>query len=358
MAKQSNRRRRNSKPTFTSEEQELIITDLLALKKTYIGDFLSRCGLAKSGTKEEIRTRIEEALEEGDMSLSQIVDFLDEVIPWAKQHVYLYNGPKTSIANWRKPDWLTKIAKKNRFEKYLNASLPLVLPEKMKLSSIWHDAGRLRVTAVKKRDWWERDEEHDQAGETKEGDDIQLRAFVHRVTRSVVAFEWNLVANTAMLQISQLPRGIDYADVAEEFFTLVSSWLDIDKFTIVDLRVLIKKLDESEDAGTGETRSHGINYRTPQGRRFEAMSASPADPLLGEATTDTAIRAVRKVGIGHLGNFYWLANNGKVHGVNPLDDEVHVIIVGSKNRINFPTPNDELTIRHVLSRIRSHCARA
>jgi hypothetical protein len=354
MAKQSTRRRRSSKPVFSSDEQELIITDLLALKKTQIGDFLSRCELAKSGTKEEIRARIEEALEAGDVSLSQVVEFLDEMIPWGKQHVYLYSGPKTSIANWRKPAWFAKLLSDHRVGKYLNASLPLVLPEKMQLSSIWHDAGRVRVTAVKKRDWWERDEEHDQDGETQEGDDIQLRAFVHRVTRSVVTFEWNLVANTAMLQISQLPRGVDYADVAEEFFTLISAWLDIEKFSLIDLRAVIKKLHELEEARRRETRSHGIDYRTLQGRRFGGKSASRSDPLLGEIEIDVALRAVRKSGVGHLGNFYWLPTNGHSSGRNPLEAEVHVVIVGSKNRVNFPTPNDEQTIRHVLSRIRSH----
>lgn len=102
-------------------------------------------------------------------------------------------------------------------------------------------------------------------------------------------------------------------------------------------------------------RSHGINYRTLQGRRFEGKSATPADPLLGEPSIDAALTAIRKTGVGHLGNFYWLPNSGPNPQANPLDAEVHVIVVGFKNRINFPTPNDEQTVRYVLSRIRSHC---
>ncbi len=42
-------------PAFTEDEEALIVTDLLALKKTQIGDFLSANGLPKSGTKEELR---------------------------------------------------------------------------------------------------------------------------------------------------------------------------------------------------------------------------------------------------------------------------------------------------------------
>jgi len=310
--------------------------------------------LKKSGTKEQIRERIEETLGEGTLSLSQIVQFLDEVVPWGKQHVYLYKGPQSSIANWRKPEWLVKLLKKHHLGKYLNASLPLALPEKMKMSSILHDGNRVRITAIKRRDWWERNPEYDDTTVTDEGDDVELRAFIHRVTRSLVAFEWDLIANVAFLQISQLPTGFRYEEVAEEFFEMIGGWLDINRFSIVDLRPAIKNLHELEEAGTGETRSHGINYRTLQGRRFEGKSASPADPLLGEAVIDAALGAVRNSGVGHLGNFYWLPGPTANPTSNPLDAEMHVIIVGQHNRINFPTPNVEQTVRYVLSRIRSH----
>lgn len=262
-------------PTFTEEERDQIVTDLLALKKEQIRDFLARSGLLKSGTKEEIRGRIEDALQDGTLSFSQLVQFLDEVIPWGKQHVFLYRGPSRPIAKWKNAEWLANLLTKHHFGKYLNATLPLALPEKMKLSAIRHDGSRLRVTAVKKRDWWERDPKYDDTTQTDEGDEVQLRSFVHRVTRSVVAFEWDLNANTAFLQISQLPTGFRYEEVAEEFSGLITAWLDITRFFIVDMRPVIKRLHELEEAGTGEVRSHGINYRTLEGRRLEGKSTAP-----------------------------------------------------------------------------------
>jgi len=340
-------------PSFTEDEQGLIITDLLALKKAQIGDFLAGVGLPKSGTKEALRARIEESIEDGALTLTQIVQFLDSVIPWGKQHVYLFKGPTSSIADWRKKEWVEELLKQHRLGKYLNANLPLVLPDKMKVSSILHDSNRLRITAIKRRDWWERNPEYDDTGKTDEGEDLELRAFVHRVTRSLVAFEWDLVANNAFLQISQLPRGFDYDQVANEFFELIDDCLDRSLFSLLDLRPAITKLHALEETGAGETRSHGINYRTLQGRRFEGKSASPADPLLGEAAIDAALTAVRKSGVGHLGNFYWTPTNG---AATALDSEVHVIVVGFRNRVNFPTPNNEETVRYVLSRIRSHCS--
>jgi len=342
-------------PEYTDEEQAQLVTDLLVLKKGQIQGFLARNELPRSGTKAEIRDRIEEALREGDLPPERIVQFLDEVTPWGKQHVYLYKGPGSSIANWKKTDWVASLLKEHRLRKYLNATLPLALPDAMKISSILHNGRRLRITAIKKREWWERDPEYDESKVTDEGDPVELRAFIHRLTRGLVALEWDLNANTAVLQISQLPTGFRYEQVAKEFFDLVDAWLDIG-FSLVDLRPVIKRLQELEGTATGEIRSHGAKYRTVEGRTLEAKSASPADPLPGEPVIDVALAAVRKNGVGHLGNFYWLPGATTNPSSNPLEAEAHVIIVGWRNRINFPTPNGERTIRYVLSRIRSHCS--
>lgn len=342
--------------TFTEDEQTQIVTDLLALKKAQIRDFLSRCGLRKSGTKEDMQSRILDALKDGSASLAKIVRFLDEVVPWGKQHVFLYKGPRGPIENWKQTECLANLLDQHGLGEFLNASLPLVLPESMKVSSILHDENRLRVTAIKKREWWERNPDYDDTAVTGQGDDVALRAFILRVTRSLVAFEWDLNANTAFLQVSQLPTGFRYEIVAQEFFDLVAGWFDIQQFSIVDLRPAIKKLHELEEARKGETRSHGINYRTLQGRRFEGKSASASDPLLGEVAIDAALSAIRDTGVGHLGNFYWLPTLSTNPIANPLHADVHVIVVGSQGRLNFPTPNDERTLRYVLSRIRSYCS--
>ena len=136
-------------PVFTDDEQTQIVTDLLASEKSQIRDFLASNEIVRSGTKEEIRNRIEDGLQNGTLSLAQLVQFLDQVIPWGKQHVFLYKGPGAPIADWKNAAWLAKLLKNQRLGKYLNATLPLALPERMKLSSIMHDGRRLRVTAIR-----------------------------------------------------------------------------------------------------------------------------------------------------------------------------------------------------------------
>jgi hypothetical protein len=338
---------------FTEDEKKQIISDLIALKKEQIAAFLDTVGQKKTGTKEAIRERIENAVEDGLVSIDSIVHFVDRVIPWGKQHVYMFRGPKSPISDWRHDTWVFNRLKRHGMQRYLNKSLPLILPEAMQVSSIWHDSKRLRITAIKKRDWLERNEKYDSKTKTPEGKNVVLKAYEHEIVRSLVAFEWDLVLNEATLQIAQLPHGTEYSTVADEFFELTQDWIDRSLFTEMDLRRPIARLHELEEKGLGETRSQTINYRTMQGRRIEARSASMCDPLFGEQPIDTMLQAVRKNGVGQIGNFYWIptGNNNR----NPLTSDVHVIVVAPQNRINFPTPNDEPSVRYVLSRIRSHC---
>jgi hypothetical protein len=343
-------------PEYTDEEREKIVNYLLALKKPQIQAFLEANDLPKSGTKHSLRERVEEALDDGTLTYSAIVECLDVVAPWGKQHVYLYTGPTTPIENWKNPTWLTNHLKQHKVGKYLNAHLPLILPSALKLSSIQHDVNRLRVTAVERRDWWERNPEYDQQAKTDEGEQVALRAFIHHVDRGLIAFEWNLVANTAFLQITQLHGDSRYEDARERFSVMVQKWLDITRFTPVNICPAIKRLHELEEAGTPEARSHGIDYSTLQGRRLSARSASSRDSVLGEPVIDNAMSNVRQQGVGRNGNFYWLSSHNPGHGGNPLTDEVHVVVVGNKGRINFPTPNTEEVVRHVLTRIRAHSA--
>ena len=340
-------------PEYTENERQALIDFVLALKKTYIQEFLRRIELPKSGTKPNLRERLQESLGEGRLTYEQVVDFLDSVAPWGKQHVFLYTGPRDDLVSWKDPNLLQQHLKRHHVGKFLNARLPLILPENLMLSSITHSDERLRITAIQKHDYTERAPEHDGEKETEDGATVILKAYMHHLSRTLVAFEWNLSANTAMLQITQLHRDTLYEEVAEEFFGLIGGWLDIKQFGLVDIRRVIRRLHEIERSGQPETRSHGIDYRTLLGRRLSARSPSPRDSVFGEDVIDNAMNRIAREGVGHLGNFYWLPGVQPGPVPNPLHSDVHVHIVADKSRINFPTPNSEDVVRYVLHRVRA-----
>jgi len=341
-------------PQYTDDEKIALIDFLLSLKKVHVQDFFRAVNLPTSGSKSDLRERLQEALDAGEVSYERAVDFLDSIAPWGKQHVFLYSGPRGDLQPWKDPDLLMQHLKQHRVGKYFNARLSLILPEVLTLSSIAHFDDKLRVTAVQKRSYSERAPQHDDTKVAEDGTQIVLRAYANHVTRTLVTFEWDLISNTAMLQITQLHGDRLYEQVAKEFCDLVSAWLDIEKlFDIVEIREAIKRLHEGERNGNAEARSHGYQYRTPQGRRLAAHSPSPQYSVLGEAVIDDAMDGIRKSGVGHLGNFYWLSDGNRGPAPNPLQGDVHVILVADKSRINFPTPNTEDVVRYVLHRVRA-----
>ncbi len=339
-------------PEYTTEEREALVDFVLALRKSHVQDFLKRVDLPMSGTKPELRSRLQEALKDGDLAYERLVDFLDSVVPWGKQHVFLYEGPRGDMQVWKDSGHIQGLLKQHRLGRLFNARLPLVFPEMLTLSSVTYSDGRLRISAVQKREYTERTPEHDEEKETVDSERVTLKAYVHHVTRTLAVFEWDLNANVAMLQITQLQQDGDYEKVAEEFFRLVSPWLDIKQFGALDLRPVIRKLHEIEGNGHAEARSHGIHYQSVRGRRISAHSPSPRDSVLGEAFIDNAMENVRKHSVGHLGNFYWLPEIKQGAVANPLKGDVRVVVVGAKSRVNFPTPNTEDEVRYVLHRVR------
>lgn len=338
--------------TFTEEERERLIGYVLDLKKSHIQQFLFEQGLPTSGTKAQLRERLEAQLQTGSLTSEELVSLVDSIEPWGKQHVVLYDGPDIDLAPWKDERAFLDRLKQHRLSRYYNARLPLILPQSLALSSVEHSSRRLRITAIERRDYWERLEDLDRHERDNSGDEIELRAFAHRVSRGIVAWEWDLVSNTAFLQITELPSHSKFEKVIEKFHGMVGRWLEIGKFPQVDLSRSIGRFHELELLHTAETRSHGIDYATLTGRRLSGRSASSLDPLIGEVVVDSALDNVRKAGVGHSGNFYFVPTS---RAGNPIKDEVHVVVMADKGRLHLMAANEEKVVRYVLHRIRAAC---
>lgn len=344
-------------PDYSEDERRQIVKFLFAFTKNQIEPFFREIGISPNGSKAELRNRLESRLNEGAVSYSRLIAYIDLLEPWGAQHVYLLNGPKLEswlLDGWRVEASFHSLLKKNKVIRFLNNRLPLILPENLSLSSIEHRNDRLRVTAVEKRESFERDEDLD-SEENSDGDKVEYRAFRRIVTRGIISFEWQFGANIAMLQISQLPTRFTYEDAYKRFYNLIRPWLDLSMFEKIDMRPAIGYLHKTEGAKHDEIRSHGIEYISIGGRRLSGKSASSQHSLLGEQVIDNALNNVRDHGTGQSGNFFFLpSNTGSVH---TLSAEVHCLINAEQSRVNFPTDNTEEDVRYVLRRIRQACRR-
>lgn len=324
------------------------------LTENLIKEFFDSKELPKSGTKPEIEKRLNMYLSEGIIKYEELVNYIDKILPTWKQHVFLYTGPEEdSIENWRNDEYCQGLFHDMALTSYLNSKLPLILPTKMTISSMEYTPEKeLKIIAVKRVDHYRRESELD---ETKkdETSEVELRAFVRQVSRGVLIFKWDLVSNDATLQILQLPKEFDYEQVEDEFGELVSPWLELKSFSKINLRKLINKLHELEEKGEPEARSHGVKYYTPGGRAIIAQSPTPDDSIIGEPLVNDAMGSIRKCSQGFNGNFYWIPSRITSTSGNLLKKEVHTIINGDKNRINFTKASREDDFEYVLSRMRA-----
>jgi hypothetical protein len=341
-------------PEGLDEEQRALLGFLLALRLDRARDFLGRHGLARYGSRADLRERLEESLLATTITTVDLVDFLDEVEPWAKQHVFLYQGGDGLVAGWRDAEALQARLAEANVAQLLNARIVLALPEELTLSSITVESERfVTISAVERREYREREPARDRVEVDSAGRTIELIAYVNVVTRGLIIFRWDLVTNTAALHITQGGRSYGYEDAEERFARLVQPFLAFDRFTRNDLQRVISRLHELAQAGTPEARPHRVGYRSRGGISVEAASATYRDSVTGEAAIDTALTAIAGASTGRLGNFFWLAGVDQDGTANPLPTDLHVVVIANESRVNFMIPSSREVITYVLQRIRA-----
>jgi hypothetical protein len=108
-------------PDYSDEERQAVIDFVLAFRKSHIRDFLKQVELPKSGTKRDLRKRLQEALDGGGLAYERLVDFLDSMAPWGKQHVFLYHGLQKDIQEWKDPEHTRRQLSRHRLGALFNA---------------------------------------------------------------------------------------------------------------------------------------------------------------------------------------------------------------------------------------------
>ncbi len=339
---------------YSEEECNKIIDYFMDLRADFRDKFLDENNIPRSSkdTKIEVQEHVENAISEGTITYTDLVNYLTITEPLCKQHVFLYNGPRSYVNNWRNENFFKDLIESHNLSEFVDSPLMILPPENLTLSSINYTPGRkLEIYASERLDYWKRKREYDET-RLVDGEEIELKAVVHRLDRGISRFEWNLVSNKATLHVSQLPSGYSYESMENNFKNITSSFLDLNRFPKLNLRSVIKNLHELEENGTAEARSHDLNYQGSTGRTYGAKSPSNEDPVVCNDDLDRAFRTIRDNGAGHIGNFFWLpSSRAKIDG-NILNDEIHTIILGEEGRVNFLAPNKKEDIEYVLSRVR------
>lgn len=339
---------------MSREQKGRLLDVLLGLGKKAVREFLKAHELPITGTKEQYRVLLAKELGKSRELCNAALRHIDLVGAWGKQHVFLLEGADGEAGQWRDPAWVSQHLGEKGVSHLLGAHFPLLEPTTLQVARLEVNPASVVATAVKGRRYTERAPTRDFA-QRMDGSRISYKAYVERVTRAWVRFEWNLDSNAAMLQISQLPAKESYEQVRDEFYGLVNDWLGIRSFRALRLGSAISNLHTSaEELGDdAEIRFQMIDYKTITGRRLAAHSQSAQSSLLGDDIIDAAIRELRDNGVGYMANVWWLPAEGR-----PIQTPFHTFLIAESDRINITRSFDEAAVRHVLQRVRDFRAQA
>ena len=338
---------------FSDEEREHLVNAFIDLTIPRIKERLKDKGVrATKKTKAGFRESLYGALEQAQVTYRDIVGWLDEVDPWRAQQVLLLRERPQGVGEWPDAAYVRAQLTGHEHEPCFNATIPVVLPARMTISSIEHSMERMRVIAYVRRRNRAKVPELTRSEVLDDGRRIVWTASHEFVVRAAIIFEWDFVTNTAMLRITQMSDGEKHENVGDAFRDAVRGWLPvIDEFPSLDLQPSIRALDRNEAAGGKDVRPYKMAYHSAGGRLAEGSTGSH-QPFHGELSFDNAWEQFREGGIGRHGNFHWLANGAD------LSTDVHVFINAhpNANRVRFYVDLDEATIHYVLARIRHYCA--
>lgn len=321
------------------DEVGAVLDYLFSHRKASIQDFLQANELARSGTKQELRERIMEALVDEIITVGDLIVLLDTIEGWGNQHVYLYTAPAGELKRWKTEAGAKKCLRKINAEKLLNGCRPLLLPDEPTLSSVEWDGERVRFIWVEKREWTKRRSDLD---EPASEDGIVYKAYEETLARGVTSLDVDLSTGHAALMIQSLPTGEGYDEIRREYEDAIEDAMNVGNFTRTEIVRAIKKLEKSNEVSNRQ-----IAHETAAGSRARFTSKSRK----ADAYDDVALKKSRDA-LGPtgavLGNFYWQ------EAVPALARTIHTKLFAADKRVSIHGECTEEEVKYVLSRVRYH----
>jgi hypothetical protein len=323
------------------DETQFLLDSVMAQRAEHAKQLLGSAGLQKTGTKHDLRERLAEALSAGDLTPNHLVEVLDTVEAWGRQHVFLYVAPDKVPVHLKSVTGLQSTLKNIGWTVTVNAPASIIMPSQKEVRLVSLHSDRLRVEWVETRKWTERLPTLDRI-ESIDGEEIVFQANSKRYQRAISSFEWNFLAQTGELSIHRLPSGTRYDKEEEAFQAILKPLVDLENFEKIRMRKALTKLKDA--AGIRERKT---NYLAASGSKLSMQSSGRgttigAEPDLKEVRD--LIKQSKKMGVAFL-NCFWEENG-------TLLQEVHTHIDGFDCRVGFLAQCTKESVTYVLSRIR------
>jgi hypothetical protein len=308
------------------------IKELLRSKKIRIGD-----------TKEDFERNLFDAIETGQLRLTDVEAWLDEVEGWGNQHVYLYVMPEelavtealsSSQAMQRKVQVAT-------LEEFWDAPTTQGFPSALELTAIRFDGQTLRLTWHEGDTTWARGKDEKRLDRPLDIglDHYELRAYRQMARRSVMRFELRMPERLAAIFLSTaFEEGVHAAAIGIVVGTLGKLLDDVQ--TLLNRQVLvgdvIKNLDQAvagKKAASSVVRPHSTRM-TGKAAYIELGSSTELGSYLDDPTIGAVRLAIRG---GELKSLAGTSATFEIlqQGLPQLSQDVRVSLYGPQKRVRI-----------------------
>jgi hypothetical protein len=258
------------------------IKELLRDKKIRIGD-----------TKEDFSTNLNNAIESGELRLTDVAKWLESVEGWGNQHVYLYNISTTLRRDLTKPRIGQRVEGNAVLKNVWNAPTVLAFPDDPKLTSISFSDSVLRLVWQEASPAWTHVSEKDYSEE--EGlDTYKYEAWRKVERRAITRFEAHLDKGLAGLFIPGPIEGSEHQAAIDEARRVIELLMDLPALERgqLDISVVSRNLDQQNlpNNATPKPVVKTRKSRLTSGGAYVEFAASSPDKAFWE---ETAIRNVR-----------------------------------------------------------------
>ena len=316
----------------------------------------------------DLRAEIEAALDTGQLNLGDLAQILNRLEGWGNQQVYLYEftGGEAVQEDWLSQTWVEQRFRQLNRLSLLNTTRPIVLPERATLVGVGYFRDRvsnqqhIRFVWVEKRISTERASEYDVAAQQlvtpgmlplNDGaavERIVFQAFREITVRGIIAFDWNIESNAALLTIYKFTGAI-YKNIRDERLTELNRFLPTRYFRSVPVTSVVTQIRNSTEAIRRELAFQSLNN---EGRL--AISSGNDDDLFDDATLNQAHAGVATQLTGLSGSLRWKLPTWAPNHRHEMGIEIYGRYADDQ-RIGIAAQHTEEDVRHVLQRIRTYC---
>jgi hypothetical protein len=285
--------------------------------KSQVVELLKQHQLPHSGTWKQVRDHLESATENGQITMSDLVAFMERIEEHGDQYAFFYDVDPAKASRLRNSTQLTAALTELGRAGVLNNTSVIASPTSTPvLVSVRPTVGNNGISKIKLK-WVQKRTFRRQIGETTSGNIVTVKYQIYDV-RAVDIAEFDFEANRAHLFIQKVGSSIrEQKNPLEAMLNrLKPTFLQDDALGPLDLGPVLKKLN---DENFTEARRRRCQARDAAGNIIDVTSATEEndifDPGLYKSGRDNYSGSLTSL---HA-NAYWRAVPEK------LDREIHLI---------------------------------